>query len=1005
VIAMSRDALVVGINLYDCKQISSLKAPAEDAETIAQRLTRSGGFRVRRLPEVIHSETQTTRVGRKTKVTLTQLEEALVQLFKPTGNHIPETALFYFSGHGLRKDRGIQEGFLATSEVNPDANQWGLRLKWLRELLQESPIRQQIIWLDCCYSGELLNFKEKLEEADPGSLEKHDRCFIAASREYEVAYEETAGSHGVLTGALLQALDPQHRPDGVVTNFTLTEQVNQALKSASQRPLFANFGNKIILTGQVNDSIPAATENAVCPYRGLAYFDRTDEDARFFYGRTALTDVLLERVRDRSFVAVVGASGSGKSSVVRAGLLHQLKLGQRISGSQLWTIYVIRPGDKPRQSLAEAFLEPELSTIDRADQVRKAQDLIDSGAVGFAQLIAACESDRVVLVIDQFEECFTLCRDETERQQFFEGLLGAIQQLGNKLCLVITLRADFFGKCLQTPQLAQQIENNLVAVKPMNREELAQAIVEPAKQVHLEIEAELVTQMILDVESSPGSLPLLQYTLTELWKRRSVNWLTLAAYNRMGGVRGTLQQRADEVYASLSPQEQETARRIFLELTQLGEGTEDTRRQVLKRDLITSKQSESLIDRVVQRLSTERLVVTSELVERSGGDPLRVNRGDRVQVIDVAHEALIRYWSRLRQWIEENRLALKQKRTIEDAAEDWVQQGKPVELAYLLQGSKLAEAENFLQTYTDTMPLSSLAKEFIQLSQTERDRLRQQEQVRKRWKVAAAIAFPTLIAMSSGLFGWQQQRAKEATAAVFLAGNVPESIPKLSAALPTFRQEAQTLKAKAEQSGNESDISLALAYYRRLRETAIKLLTLQAKTDSSTRSQQFLATQAIAEESEKSLAELIAKYRFTALKQQLNNQNFGERLPNTQLIEFENQYTGALRTTYQILMREFGAGADLNQDGRLSSADELAQLPCNTLLDLDQLWREATRKAKNKACGWYGPNFDGFRNPDCAAIPKFQGRTLAFWMFDTDYSEAIDRIKTCQQQRSEMRTL
>ncbi|MGV0023971.1 nSTAND1 domain-containing NTPase [Phormidesmis priestleyi] len=993
---MSRDALVVGINLYDCEQLSNLKAPAEDAEAIAQCLTRSGDFRVRRLPEVIHSETQTTRIGRKTKVTLTQLEEALVQLFKPTGNHIPETALFYFSGHGLRKDRGIQEGFLATSEVSPHANQWGLRLKWLRELLQESPIRQQIIWLDCCYSGELLNFKEKLEEADPGSLEKHDRCFIAASREYEVAYEETAGSHGVLTGALLQALDPQHRPDGVVTNFTLTEQVNQALKSASQRPLFANFGNKIILTGQVNDTIPEVTGDE-CPYRGLAYFDRTAQDARFFYGRTALTDVLLERVRDRCFVAVVGASGSGKSSVVRAGLLHQLKLGQRISGSQLWTIYVIRPGDKPRQSLAEAFLESGLSAIDRADQFHKAQELIDSGAVGFAQLIAACESDRVVLVIDQFEECFTLCRDETERQQFFEGLLGAIQQLGNKLCLVITLRADFFSKCLQSPQLAQQIENNLVAVKPMNREELAQAIVEPAKQVNLEIETELVTQMILDVESSPGSLPLLQYTLTELWKRRSVNWLTLAAYNRMGGVRGTLQQRADEVYASLSPQEQETARRIFLELTQLGEGTEDTRRQVLKRDLITAKQPELIVDRVIQRLSTERLVVTSELVERSGGD--------RVQVIDVAHEALIRYWSRLRQWVEENRMALKQKRTIEDAAEDWVQQGKPVELAYLLQGSKLAEAENFLQTYPDTMPLSSLAEEFIQLSQTERDRLRQREQVRKRWKIAGAIAFPTLIAISTGIFGWQQQRAKEATAAVFLAGDVPASIPKLSAALPTFREEAQTLKVNAEQSGNESDISLALAYYRRLRETAIKLLDLQTKTDSSTRSQQYLVTQAIAVESEKSLAKLIAKYRFTALKQQLNNQNFGERLPNTQLTDFENQYTGAMRTTYRILMRELGAGADLNQDGRLSSSDELAQLPCDTLLDLDQLWRSATRKANNKACGWYGANFDGFSNPDCAAIPKFQGRTLAFWMFDTDYGDAIDRIKTCQQQRSQTRNL
>jgi uncharacterized caspase-like protein len=175
------------------------------SEAIATLLQDYGEFNVKRLPGVKDKQNNTIRVGQKTQVTLTQLEEAIVQLFKPEGKNIPDTALLYFSGHGLRKNKGIQEGFLATSDVNPDLGNWGIRLKWLRELLQESPIKQQIIWLDCCYSGELLNFAE----ADPGDRGKgRDRCFIAASREFEVAYETISSNHSVLTDALLQA--PQH---------------------------------------------------------------------------------------------------------------------------------------------------------------------------------------------------------------------------------------------------------------------------------------------------------------------------------------------------------------------------------------------------------------------------------------------------------------------------------------------------------------------------------------------------------------------------------------------------------------------------------------------------------------------------------------------------------------------------------------------------------------------------------------------------------------------------
>ncbi|RCJ31493.1 hypothetical protein A6769_30585 [Nostoc punctiforme NIES-2108] len=698
---MSRDALVVGINTYD--RLKCLNAPAADGEAIAQILQQYGEFRVTRLPAVKDKENQTIRIGKQTKVSLTQLERAIVQLFKPDGKP-PDTALLYFSGHGLRKNVGIQEGFLATSEVNPDAGNWGLSLQWLRRLLQESEVRQQIVILDCCYSGEVLNFAE----ADPGDRGKgRDRCFIAASRDFEVAFEEINSQHSVLTAALLKGLEPKQ--DRWVSNYTLVDLLNQEHHPFPQRPIFANSGEAINLTRKWNSSPVNSTVqvSAICPYKGLSYFDCTEADANLFYGRTALTDELLEKVRSGNFLAVLGASGSGKSSVVRAGLLYQLKLGRRLSGSDTWQLKIFRPGINPLQNLALAFVESELSDIERASQLAKAEELIVKGAVGLGQLITAAQTQRFVLVVDQFEETFTQCQDITKRQQFFECVLGALQRDDNKLCLIITMRADFFGKCLEQEYggLAKKIQDHLVTVTPMNREELETAIIKPAESMNLAVEPELVSQMIADVENSPGSLPLLQYTLTELWQQRTEERLTLTTYSKLGGVRGTLQTRATEVYESLSLEEQQATKRIFLELTQLGEGTEDTRRQVVQRDLVTSQHPEVVINRIIQRLADEKLVVTSTL-------------SNQIAVVDVAHEALIRYWLLLRKWIEESRDILRQKRKIEAAAIEWRDRRRLKD--YLLQGKRLREIEYFHKQQTENLRLSDLAIEFIQASVTQR---------------------------------------------------------------------------------------------------------------------------------------------------------------------------------------------------------------------------------------------------------------------------------------------
>ena len=662
-----RYALVVGINNYNSPSLGKLEKPAEGAEAISKLLETHGKFQVLR---------------QNSTVTQRQLKEALLELFKPEGKNIPETALFYFFGYGLRETRGIDQNYLACSDANPDEDRWGISLEWLRKLVESSPIKQQIICLDCC--GKMLNF----DEANPGEQEGKSRCFIAASGNFE------------LTEVLSQALDPGQYPQKEVTNTSLTGYIENHLKGAT----ITNFGKAIALTRTTSgvDSSPVApaTDTGICPYKGLRYFDCNEEDSKYFHGRENLTDKLLDKVRQSNFLAIVGQSGSGKSSVMRAGLLHQLKQGEKLAGSGQWKVKILVPGEDPLESLALTFIDPALSEIAAAKELMEGRKLLENSELEL--LIKARKSPKVVIVIDQFEEVFTLCEDVGKREQFLSCLLEAAEKLKGKLCLILAMRADFLGKCLEREYsgLGKKIQENLICVIPMNRKQLQKAIALPAKKVSLEVEEELIQRMLNEIEGSPGSLPLLEYTLTRLWEERSDNQLKLTTYQNMGGIGGTLDSRATEVYEQFSPEEQQIAKLIFLNLTQLGEGTEDTRRRVKKTELVTEKYPETTLEKVIQKLADEKLIVTSEN-----------------NVIDVAHEALIRHWTQLRKWLEENRDALGKQRKIEEEAKYWVEKGKDKE--YLWGGSRLEEAVEILKEYAATVTLSSLATEFLQASSKE----------------------------------------------------------------------------------------------------------------------------------------------------------------------------------------------------------------------------------------------------------------------------------------------
>lgn len=687
---MSRNALVVGINTY--QYLSNLVAPAADAEAIARRLEEDGDFRVTRLPEAIVSTPNANipTVGSTRGITQAQLENALIDLFQPSSNQFPDTALFYFSGHGVPDVRGYDQGFLATSDTDPQYPRLSVSLRWLQWLLAESPVRQQVVWLDCCHSGALLI---NVESANPGYGNSRDRCFIASSRSFERSWQDLNSPYSVLTKALLEGLDPQRLRGRWVDTFSLIDYVNQALKGELQTPICTNFGEAINLTRCWQDqsfSVESLQiDSNICPYKGLEFFDLNNNDFQYFFGRERLTDQLLDRVRTNNFIALVGASGSGKSSVLRAGLLHQIQLGQRITGSNQWRIRITCPDRNPMQNLALAFVD-EVSDLDRAESLIRASNLLCTEALGLSHLVQASTASRVILVIDQFEEVFTLCENNEEREQFFACLMSALSSTNNQLCLIIAVRSDFIGKCLEQKYsgLAQTITSNTINVLPMEDNEIRDIICKPAHQAGLEVDAALVTEILADIKGSPGNLPLLQYALKTLWQQRQSNQLTLSIYHEMGGISGTLDKRATEIYQNFNAEHQSTMQHIFQQLTQLGEGTEDTRRRMLQSDLISVPQHTlELVSHVIATLTApeNRLLVASAAVGKN-------NCSEQMVVIDVAHESLIRHWQLLRQWIEKSRDLLRQKHQIEASAIAWREHNYHSD--YLLKGKQCLEAKH-----------------------------------------------------------------------------------------------------------------------------------------------------------------------------------------------------------------------------------------------------------------------------------------------------------------------
>lgn len=509
---------------------------------------------------------------------------------------------------------------------------------------------------------------------------------------------------------------------------------------------------------QVVDSVVAldsvatgdrAVPSDTCPWRGLASYEV--EDADWYAGRERLVAELLARVASGRVVAVVGASGSGKSSLLRAGLLAGLAAG-RLPGSERWVGWVVRPGEHPLRELARTAL----GVVSRGSS-----DAGDALARLFEQDPG---DDRAVLVVDQLEEAWTLCRDDEERTRFLDLLADLVGDERSRVTLVLAIRADYVGQLAEHPRLAHALADHTLLVGSPTEPEVERAVRLPASAAGLDLEIGLADALVADAGDEPGLLPLLSVALTQLWTQRAGDRLTLAAYVSMGGLAGAIAHLAEDAYQGLPRHWHDAARTLLLRLTGPGEGSGVTRRRVSFAELGTLPDA-STMD-VVGHLTDARLLTSSD------------------GYVEIAHESLFREWPRLRTWIAEDVEARGVRHRLADAAREWqADGGDPTQLwrgNRLESGLELAGGGALTDLEREFLEESRLAVEADQRAAEERaaTAVRQNRRLRR---LLVGLAMLLVVALVAGVLAWRAQEAAETSSARAREASVAADAKRLAA--------------------------------------------------------------------------------------------------------------------------------------------------------------------------------------------------------------------------------
>ncbi len=485
-------------------------------------------------------------------------------------------------------------------------------------------------------------------------------------------------------------------------------------------------------------AMPAVPE-ARNPYKGLHAFRETD--ATDFYGRHILVAELLRRLdRGDRLVALVGPSGSGKSSVVRAGLVPAVRKGG-VAGRWEWLIAQMVPGAHPFTELEAALLRTRLDVTNSLGQ-RLADN--DQAVLRAALSVLPDDDARLLLVIDQFEELFTLVDDHSVHRRFLDALLVALDDPHGRVTVVVTLRADFYDRPLLHPAFGARLGEAVVNVTPLSANELEEAASRPAVEGGVTLEPSMLGRLISDVVDHPGALPMFQYTLTELFERRVGNVLSEASYDEIGGVRGAITHRAEDLFAELGPEEREAARQLFLRLVSMSAEDTWSRRRVRAEEIISLDVDVVALQAVIDRFGKRRLLFFDR--DRTTGAP----------TVEVGHEALLTEWERLGDWIGEARHDLLRHASFVAAVDDWERSGR--DAGYLLTAARLAEYEKWAGK--SRLELNARELQFLGSSlearetevQADRERAQREEQLdrRARRRLWAAV---TAVLVLVGLIG------------------------------------------------------------------------------------------------------------------------------------------------------------------------------------------------------------------------------------------------------------
>lgn len=688
---------------------------------------------------------------------------AFGDLLTDAATQADDLLLFYYVGHGLLNDHG--ELYLATASTDDAIAGLGhkaLSYSYVRDTLRRCRARSIVVVLDCCFAGRAGGPLGTAVADAFGSTFVRGSYLLASAAPEEEALAKPGEKYTAFSGKLLRLLyegeetGPPRLDIGYVYDYLCRALPENGFPMPYRQA--EGQADRLVLApnpAYPSYSVPPASssdgplDDSVCPYRGLERFEVTDTD--YFFGRQQSSDKLLTalaaRLSDAGLLAVLGPSGSGKSSLLRAGLLPALRNGKlAVAGSHSWPALILTPGEHPLLALASAVsavahrprneIHSSL-TVDPTSMVpilhQALQQHLGRAAAGGA---------RVVLVVDQFEELFTACRDEAERKAFIHALrvAGNPTKLGTvaPALVVFGVRTDFYEQCSKHQDLIPALERPMV-LRAMTDAELREAIENPAAVAGLALQPGLVDLLLHDLRTgdatdsgSGGGLPLLSYALRATWQRRQARLLTMAGYQATGGIWGVVAQRANRIYeelgVQLGPAGQQAARQLLLSLVRVGDGATDTRRRVNLTDLTRDRPADEAAAITAARDAFAH--PRARLIKLDGDSA------------EITHEALVRAWPMLHQWIDQDRGRLLIHQRLTEATEIWARADRKRKQDALYRGSLLADAR--VATDDPVRPLNPRERAFIDASR------RAQQRRTRRLQLLVAVMAILLVAAATG---------------------------------------------------------------------------------------------------------------------------------------------------------------------------------------------------------------------------------------------------------------